>query len=62
MRWWDRIPKKLIVLVVGLVVHALPLDSSTKTDITATVAAYLLGQGIADHGKERAKVEASARP
>lgn len=56
--WWDRIPKKLIVFVVGLGVQLLPIDSDTKHEITKAVGAFLLGQGIADFGKEKAKVEA----
>lgn len=60
MHWWDRIPKKLIVLAVGLAVQALPLDQDSKHRITAAVAAYLIGQGLADVGKEKAKVEAAA--
>jgi hypothetical protein len=60
MHWWDRIPKKLIVLVVGVAVQALPISSDAKQHITAAVAAYLLGQGLADVGKERAKIAASS--
>jgi hypothetical protein len=62
MKWWDRIPKKLIALVVGGAVQLLPLASDTKHEITKVVLAYLLGQGLADVGKERAKIEATQPP
>jgi hypothetical protein len=59
-KWWDRIPKKLIVFGVGAVVQLLPwLDQDTKHEITKVVGGFLLGQGIADFGKERAKIEAA---
>jgi len=60
MRWWDRIPKKLIVFVVTVVVQALPIDQDAKHNLTAAAAAFLLGQGIADAGKERAKIAAAS--
>jgi len=32
--------------------------SAAVTKITALVMSYILGQGVADHGKEKAKAEA----
>lgn len=56
--------KKFLALLVSLLVIAgvkLGLDEETATFIADRVvvlgSGYLLGQGIADHGKERAKVE-----
>lgn len=60
MRWWDRIPKKLIVFVVTGVVQLLPIDADTKHELVKAAAAYLLGQGLADWGKERAKIAAAS--
>lgn len=54
-------------VVVNLIVGFLPdgaLDASGKagliTAITSIAAAYLIGQGVADHGKEAAKERAKA--
>lgn len=47
--------------VVGLVilkVFKVEVDSATLLQIVGLVAAYILGQGIADAGKGAAKVEA----
>ena len=40
----------------------LGLDAPTVTSIVALVGSYVLGQGIADHGKEKAKVESDFPP
>jgi hypothetical protein len=60
MKWWDKIPKKLIALIVGGVVQLLPIDADTKHEVTKIVLGFLIGQGLADVGKERAKVAAAA--
>jgi hypothetical protein len=62
MHWWDRFPKKLTALVVGGLVQLLPIPADTKHEITKVVLGYLLGQGMADWGKEKAKVVAAAPP
>lgn len=53
--------KKFIVAVVGVIIaiagkHGLSLDPQTVEHVVYLFVAYLLGQGIADHGKEAAKV------
>jgi hypothetical protein len=55
-KWWDKIPKKLIALAIGAGVQLLPFDQDTKHQIAQIVMAFLVGQGIADHGKEREKI------
>jgi hypothetical protein len=54
--------KKGAAMVAGVIMAAfgkkLGLDEAAVTSIVATVVAYLVGQGIADHGKEAAKVQA----
>lgn len=53
----------LIGLAALLLKNVLGLDEATANQIVAAVGTYLLGQGIADHGKEAAKViEASDSP
>ncbi len=59
--------KKFLGLLIGLVVEVIAasglmaLDCDTKVALMTAVGGltgtYLLGQGIADHGKEKAKVE-----
>ena len=53
--------KKFIVMVAALVVAiasklGLDLDKDLVNQVLAMAAAYVVGQGIADHGKEAAKV------
>jgi len=36
---------------------ALGITEETINDVIAVMASYIVGQGIADHGKERAVVE-----
>ncbi len=52
-------------VIVNLVVGFMPegtLDTAAKqgliTAITSIAAAYLIGQGVADHGKEAKKLDA----
>jgi hypothetical protein len=61
--------KKFASLVLGVVASAgarLGLDAATAESVSqaivALVGCYLVGQGVADHGKERAKVEAASVP
>lgn len=49
--------KKFQAAVVGVIatvlVHTVPaLQSVNVTEVLAPIVAYILGQGIADHGKE----------
>lgn len=53
--------KKAIVAIVGIIIAAagkagLDLSEDSVHDIVQVVMAYLVGQGVADHGKESAKV------
>lgn len=55
--------KKFQALVVGLLVllvqQYIPgLDEAKTTEVVALIVAYIIGQGLADFGKEKAKVEA----
>ncbi len=54
--------KKFVAAVAAFLVAAfaeLGLDMDTETILTilSPLMAYVVGQGIADHGKEKAKVE-----
>ena len=60
--------KKFVALVIGLGVTAavkmgLPEDAGKElsTQVVALVATYLGAQGIADAGKEKAKIEVAAK-
>jgi hypothetical protein len=49
-----------LVAAVGVKIGLEPAASDgIGTQVVALVSSYLLGQGIADMGKERAKVEAA---
>jgi hypothetical protein len=57
--------KKFLVMLSGIVVfvasrlsHA--LDPADVDRVLALIASYIVGQGIADHGKEAAKISAAA--
>ena len=63
--------KKFVALVAGIVGLLLTtllgklgvsVPEERVTEFVALVAAYVLGQGIADMGKGRAEAEAAARP
>ena len=58
--------KKGQALIIGLIAlvcqNVLGLSENMTKEIVAMVASYLIGQGIADHGKEAAKVEANKQP
>ncbi len=59
--------KKAIITIIGLVLNlivaagVIKLDEAARAQvmqgIMAIVGTYVVGQGIADHGKEKAKVE-----
>jgi hypothetical protein len=57
--------KKFLVLLAAIIVAiasklGLNLDPDMLTQIIALAGAYIVGQGIADHGKEAAKINAAA--
>lgn len=56
--------KKAAAMVAGVLMAAfgkkIGLDEQAVTSIVATVIAYLVGQGIADHGKEAVKAKEAA--
>jgi len=53
--------KKFWVAVVGAIAEVLFVQFDFPTESTITIGgiiiAYIFGQGIADHGKEKAKIE-----
>ncbi len=58
--------KKAIAMIVGLVVSVagkvgLDLPTEDLTAVLSPVLAYILGQGVADVGKEKAQVEQGAQ-
>jgi len=64
IRNWCAGHKKLTVTLLGALVSLIPdkyLTQDQKTALTATLVAYVIGQGVADAGKEKAKIEAAAR-
>ena len=47
-----------IVGIVGMVIaHFTGMDETTITGFLAVIVSYIVGQGIADHGKEKVKAE-----
>lgn len=55
--------KKAIALIVGLLIMladsaGLSLPEEDLTNIVQMIMAYIVGQGIADAGKEAAKIDA----
>ena len=53
--------KKAVAMLVGVLMAAfgkkMGLDEEAVMSVAGTAAVYILGQGIADHGKEAAKVQ-----
>ena len=54
--------KKAIAMIVGLVVscvgkYGLDLPTEELTAVLSPILAYILGQGVADVGKEKARLE-----
>ena len=54
--------KKFVAAIAGLVVAILGsneilIDQEALTTVLAPLMAYIVGQGVADIGKERAKIE-----
>ena len=59
--------KKALVMLAAIAVAAgsklgLHLDPDLVNQILAISGAYIVGQGIADHGKEAAKIEYADSP
>ena len=61
--------KKAIAMIVGLVVGpivgfgdelGLDLDPAELTAVLSTLLVYILGQGVADAGKEQAKIQSGS--
>jgi uncharacterized membrane protein (DUF441 family) len=57
--------KKTIAAIAGVIVAAvgrvgLDLDPEAVTQIIAPIVAYIVGQGIADAGKEAVRLQAEA--
>jgi len=64
VRNWIADHKKLTITILGALVGLLPdkyVDQAHKDWIMAQLMAFVIGQGIADHGKEAAKIEAASR-
>ena len=58
--------KKFQALLVGLIVLLLQqwipgVNETQATEVVALIVAYIIGQGLADLGKEKALVDAAAR-
>ena len=53
--------KKFLATVIGAVVvaagSAMGLSEEQSMKIAAMIVAYVVGQGVADHGKEKTKLE-----
>jgi hypothetical protein len=59
--------KKVVLALVagataGVAKLGFAVDSETVALIVSPLIAAIVGQGIADHGKEAAKIEAAAKP
>jgi hypothetical protein len=64
VRAWCADHKKIVATVIGAAVQLLPdryLDRDAKTKITEMLMVFVVGQGVADHGKEAAKVLVAPR-
>lgn len=58
--------KKFQALLVGLIVLLLQqwipgINETQATEVVALIVAYIIGQGLADLGKEKALVDAAAQ-
>ena len=58
--------KKAQAFILGIIAVALSklvgLGDEEVNKIVGLIATYILGQGIADHGKEAAKINAENKP
>ncbi len=59
--------KKAQAMIVGLLMTlfaeslGMPVTESTMTEVVALISAYIIGQGVADHGKSVKEIDADAR-
>lgn len=58
--------KKLIAMIVGLILLIVrsvwpEMADMETTEIVKLIGVYIIGQGVADHGKEKAKIEAAQK-
>ena len=58
--------KKFVAMIVGLIATLVAkigwdVPEETIAKVVALIASYIIGQGVADAGKERAKIEAAAK-
>lgn len=47
-----------VIGIVALKLFKVAVDPATVAEIVALIGTYIVGQGISDHGKEAAKIEA----
>ncbi len=62
---WFRTHKKLTATVVNVIAQVVPIPGMTQEQrliIGGAIAAYVIGQGQADTGKEAAKIAAASPP
>lgn len=56
--------KKALAMIVGVLMglfgKKLGIDEDALTKIVGSIMAYIVGQGIADHGKEAVKAKEAA--
>lgn len=63
VRAWCGDHKKLTVMFVGIGISLIPdtvVTQEQKKEALATILVFLGAQGVADHGKEAAKIQAAA--
>lgn len=57
-RWWDRFPKKLTTMAIGLVIQAIPgVSQEFKEEARNIIIAFLGAQGLADLNKPKPGAE-----
>ncbi len=57
-RWWDKFPKKLTAMVVGILVQLIPgVSQNLKEEVRNIVIGYMGAQGIADLNKPKPGAE-----
>lgn len=61
----DWLGKKLLMTILGVFVAAFGqkagLDAAQQQLVVGAIGAYVVGQGVADNGKEKAKIEAGRK-
>jgi hypothetical protein len=56
-KFWAALTAVIVTGAVSLIPALEPMEANL-TEIIGVLAAYIVGQGIADAGKEKAKIEA----